>query len=772
MAISGLSITGRPFALWPATLQVMPGGVLDAGFGRFFVGVLITNNGGSAWPAAEVHLSTRGRQILAAAGISVGDGLSAGDGAALNQTASGEWISIPALANGASRAVYFKFDVSKATVGAHTLEIEGRDPAVPATLLKASTSLFVSRTTTSGTQRALSSVCDKGTLTAAPTAITMDQELFRRVLARARAVAGTPPPGIRTAAETERVRQRLKAVLCGEETDVCAVMADLTSSCAIPAGSPPGPPPASGLGALSIFSTVATDLRDRTRIADGSVGSNGTVATGNDSVINANITAGGNVTVGDRARVQGDVTTAGVINRSPSGGSVITGAAKEKAPYTPLTIPTKTVTPGTTNVTVNSNQGTAATPFVIAPGSYATITVNSPNVISMSAGLYQIGSLNINADVTLILNQPSTTIIDVRTQTNLAFGDRLIIKPGTTTPAGLLYQFYSNQTTEVRVGTDIAVFPVALVVPNGTIHVFSRTNVVGSLQAKNVTMEPDTGVARVPVDDWLGTGASGLEFLGYPTGVSYAVAYNDGFFGTTGPLAFGALQWKALLANAMLLFDLGIPGAVGAELISMAGKAVIGNVKTSVLNAPTTAPGTNPPPTQAGSVDAAVAKVTAGRSLGSPLFQYLDAAPGEANSTPVASLGGTFPAPGTLQATNAGLFLTNTEISAIIAAAVSDAEGLKVHKSGAGTGVTRGKISAIIPVAARDDASGTLFFLNQVMIVADPTGAPLAGQGDSGSLWIQSRSGKIVGLAHTVSSSGAVVSRIEDVIGALQIQFA
>jgi len=215
MAISGLSITGRPFALWPATLQVMPGGVLDAGFGRFFVGVLITNNGGSAWPAAEVHLSTRGRQILAAAGISVGDGLSAGDGAALNQTASGEWISIPALANGASRAVYFKFDVSKATVGAHTLEIEGRDPAVPATLLKASTSLFVSRTTTSGTQRALSSVCDKGTLTAAPTAITMDQELFRRVLARARAVAGTPPPGIRTAAETERVRQRLKAVLCG-----------------------------------------------------------------------------------------------------------------------------------------------------------------------------------------------------------------------------------------------------------------------------------------------------------------------------------------------------------------------------------------------------------------------------------------------------------------------------------------------------------------------------------------------------------------------------
>src|SRR5205085_79369 len=125
MAISGLSIAGRPFALWPATLQVMPGGVLDAGFGRFFVGVLVTNSGGSAWPAAEVHLSPRGRQILAAAGISVSDGLSSGDGAALGQSASGEWISIPPLGAGASQAVFFKFDVSKAAVGAHTLEIEG-----------------------------------------------------------------------------------------------------------------------------------------------------------------------------------------------------------------------------------------------------------------------------------------------------------------------------------------------------------------------------------------------------------------------------------------------------------------------------------------------------------------------------------------------------------------------------------------------------------------------------------------------------------------------
>ena len=90
--------------------------------------------------------------------------------------------------------MFFKLDVSKAAVGAHTLEVEVRDPAVPATLLKGVAPLLVSRTVASGTQRAFSSACDKGTLTASLSAVTMDEELFRRVLARARGVAGTPPP--------------------------------------------------------------------------------------------------------------------------------------------------------------------------------------------------------------------------------------------------------------------------------------------------------------------------------------------------------------------------------------------------------------------------------------------------------------------------------------------------------------------------------------------------------------------------------------------------
>ena len=72
----------------------------------------------------------------------------------------------------------------------------------------------------------------------------------------------------------------------------------------------------------------------------------------------------------------------------------------------------------------------------------------------------------------------------------------------------------------------------------------------------------------------------------------------------------------------------------------------------------------------------------------------------------------------------------------------------------------------------RDDPGGTLQFVNQVVIVADGT-SPVAGPGDSGALWIQTRSNKIVGMTHMVGTNGAaVVSRIQDIVNALQIQFA
>lgn len=747
--------------MWPATLQVMPGGVLDAGFQRFFVGITVANASSQAWPATEIRISPRGRKILSVAGIVVSDGWGAADAAATGQSAQGEWIPLPALPAGGQRLAFLKLDVSKAAVGTHTLDLELRDPAVPQTTISIATPLFVSRSSFSASQRTFSSECDRGTLNASINAACVDQESFRSLLRRARAMSGTPAPGIRTPAETERLRKRLKAVLCGDEPDVCSVLADLTTSCALPTPPMPGPPPSTGLASLSIFSTDGTTLGDRTRISDGSVGSNLAVNIGNDGLLNVNVLAGGNVQIGDRTRIQGDVTTAGTTTRSPTGGSVVLGVVHEQASYTSQTIPTKTVTPGSTTVTVAN--GVTQT---VAPGSYGVVTLRANSKVTFTTGTYRVAQLVIEPDVTLTLDQP-TGPIDMQVRDALSFGDRVVVKSGAVTAPNTIAQFYSDQTSEVRVGTDIALLPIALSAPKGSIHVYSRTNVVGSLMGKTVMLEPDVGVGRVPADVWLGTGGSGLEFLAYPTDVAYSVNYRRGYYGSIGPLAFDTVPWKVLLANAALLFDLSLPSSIISELLALAARAVIGTVKSATLNAATTPPGTSPPPTQAGSVDAAAINVTASRALGFPLYGQLDATPGEPNSTPISASGGIF---GT-----SGGYLTNTELSTIIANAASDPAGLKVHKSGAGSGVTHGLISALVPTFARPDETGTLYFANQIVIVPDSQAPAMSGvitsAGDSGSLWIQTRSNKLVGLSHAIGSTGAVASRIEDVVNALQIQF-
>src|SRR4051794_12760301 len=98
MALAGFAVLGRPFGVWPATLQVMPEGILDAGFGKLFVGVRISNWSGTAWPATEVRLSARCRRILSVAKIAISDGWAVSDGAVVGQSNTTEWVPLPALA--------------------------------------------------------------------------------------------------------------------------------------------------------------------------------------------------------------------------------------------------------------------------------------------------------------------------------------------------------------------------------------------------------------------------------------------------------------------------------------------------------------------------------------------------------------------------------------------------------------------------------------------------------------------------------------------------
>jgi hypothetical protein len=51
-----------PFSVWPATMQIMPGGIFEASLGRYFMAVTVRNVWTQTWPAlAAVGLTARCR---------------------------------------------------------------------------------------------------------------------------------------------------------------------------------------------------------------------------------------------------------------------------------------------------------------------------------------------------------------------------------------------------------------------------------------------------------------------------------------------------------------------------------------------------------------------------------------------------------------------------------------------------------------------------------------------------------------------------------------
>lgn len=273
---------------------------------------------------------------------------------------------------------------------------------------------------------------------------------------------------------------------------------------------------------------------------------------------------------------------------------------------------------------------------------------------------------------------------------------------------------------------------------------------------------------------WTGGLDPGLNFFVWPTVVDYTIDYANPFTGQYGPIPFQDPWWKLLLIIIAIILTIAAAVSGGSDLVNKSDDAVIGTLTRSVLNALKNQPTTNPAPTDVGSVDAAVVTLNGKRGLTPAIFSVLDAATGEAVTTPIVSLGGHIDTPGT--------FLTNAQIAAVfqnLADNPSDPAAqaaVRVFKSGSRSGTTTGLLmSHIVPVQPRtEDDGSTVFLLNQLGFAADASGDALSCPGDSGSLWFQQGSNAVVGLNHAGNDQGSVAfaCRIEDVLQTMGIRFA
>jgi hypothetical protein len=269
----------------------------------------------------------------------------------------------------------------------------------------------------------------------------------------------------------------------------------------------------------------------------------------------------------------------------------------------------------------------------------------------------------------------------------------------------------------------------------------------------------------------------GLSFFAWPTVVDYGIEYDPPFTGQFGPIPFDDPWWKILLAIIALILSLAAAASSTADLANRSDDTVIGTLTRSVLNPLSSAPTTPPPSTDAGSVDAAVVALNGNRSLTSAVFTLMDAETGEHfTADPVVALDGRIDLPGTT-ITNAGIDTILQNLAENPGDPAAQA-AVRAYKSGARSGLGRGVIGQVLPVAPRQNDEGVVsYFLNQLHFEQDgETSDSLSCAGDSGSLWIQEGTNAVLALNHggPVDESGSfgLATRIEDVINQLGIRFA
>jgi hypothetical protein len=240
-----LALPSTPFAVWPATLQMMPEGIFEAALGRYLLAVRVENVWTQPWPAgAAVGLTTRCRQWLATAGVTVADNWSADDQAACGQRVVGGAVEVGALQPWQSSLIYFKVDVSGARVQKHNVEVEVVRPQAEdlGHLNKRSRGpISVSRTAYDTQKSVFTAESDRGTLTAAIKEIAVDYNTLRRAVTNARDLfrstrgsggSGGSGGSRCSPAEIEHLRERLRAFIDGKDVDICGIWRELECCCA------------------------------------------------------------------------------------------------------------------------------------------------------------------------------------------------------------------------------------------------------------------------------------------------------------------------------------------------------------------------------------------------------------------------------------------------------------------------------------------------------------------------------------------------------------
>ncbi len=199
-----------------------------------------------------------------------------------------------------------------------------------------------------------------------------------------------------------------------------------------------------------------------------------------DSIVTGAVDVNGSVLVNERVQVGGTLSVDGTLNTV---GSYSTGGTQYPTTVTIPSLPNVAVSPGTEYVSVPI--GGEKT---LAPGQYDTLDVSAIATINLSSGTYHFNRLNISPDAIVNLDV-SAGPIDIRVDGDVTIEARVKynIIGGDGTSFGLL----SNGNVSFQPQSN---FPSSIYAPHGSIYLQSESTISGGLAAANVYLSPDITV--------------------------------------------------------------------------------------------------------------------------------------------------------------------------------------------------------------------------------------------------------------------------------------
>lgn len=233
-------------------------------------------------------------------------------------------------------------------------------------------------------------------------------------------------------------------------------------------------------GTECLFGKTFVSVADRTRITS-PVRSNVAVEVGVDALINGDIFAVDEVTLRERAAVEGNVRTMGNIVRQND--VFVAGEVDQDVFVDNRTVIEKAIAFGVDDVIVDSENGCES---LLQPGKYQDIRVAPGCTLMLLSGTYDIRELFVDVDAELII----VGTVSVNTNEQFSFGDRSHVTIHGVTSG---FVVYTNQTLPVYLGVDAA-FSGYIEAPHALVNVAPFSEFRGCIRADVVNVEADSTV--------------------------------------------------------------------------------------------------------------------------------------------------------------------------------------------------------------------------------------------------------------------------------------